>query len=289
MSDAEKVEGILSGRVTRIDDIFGKVAKLVELVPSLQHQKEADWDSLALIRALPPDFLEENASKWLALETENNRIFSSNLPTISDVNPGMIQATLTTASGTATPYFTSGSNLVASYQSSPDPRPEWVDRVMIVMDEHNSRISQRDYIPTRFDLLNRDLGKMFKVAMQSFNKCQNGILGVDNCAMHLRDIIQQVWGGLANKATVLNTSRGVNPNDLQLKKQADRESMADILSSPTFPKAKLLLILDDLYDLHYKFSNSRFGKNILNTDFQLLKAYYSRWLSDMDSISAIVI
>ena len=54
MSDAEKVEGILSGRVTRIDDIFGKVAKLVEFVPSLQHQKEADLELSSFNSCSPP-------------------------------------------------------------------------------------------------------------------------------------------------------------------------------------------------------------------------------------------
>ena len=112
---------------------------------------------------------------------------------------------------------------------------------------------------------------------------------MDQCAIQLRSVLQQVWGGLLNLAKSKNTNPRINTNDLALKKVKDREMVASFLKSETFSKVTLVNMLKEIYDLYYDLSATNFGKNPLNSDFPLLKVYYGNWLSLLDAISGLVV
>jgi hypothetical protein len=80
-----------------------------------------------------------------------------------------------------------------------------------------------------------------------------------------------------------------NTNDLQLRKEGDRNLVSEILASETFPQNRLNPLLSELYALHYKLSDTRFGKNLLNNEFPTLNIYCNEWLALLDAISGIVV
>lgn len=289
MNEIDEVKKILQKRISTENDALTNIAKLVEIVPVLQQQKEEDEFTLNLINTFPKDYSEENAPRWLVLERENDMLISDSIPTLSAIPRFAFQVLSTSSSGTASPYITSGSNLISPFQANPGPKPIWFEPLSVMLEEHTNQVTQKEYIPIRLNKLNNNLGELFTVAWSSFQKCKNGVLSVDLCANHLRAVIQQVWGGLTTMAASKNADPKINTNNLQLSKKGDREKVSSILATKIFPKTKLISLIDEMFDLHYKLSDTRFGKNPLNRDFPLLKIYYGLWLSLMDSISAIVI
>ena len=289
MSDLEKVKKLLTDRVKKFDDTLTKTAELVEIAPLLQKQKEEDETTLNLINAAPQDFAEENSPRWLRIEIENDKLLSSNLPALPYINPSSVRAIEASGSGTISQYVSAASNLVSSLGFDSTEWPKWANSITAIMDEYSTRVTQREYLPERLDKINRDLGKMFTVAIASYNKSKVGILGIDLCAIHLRDVLQQVWGGLTEMAGNKNKDGSRNTKDLQIKKEGDRDLVADILANEIFPKIKLVSLLSDIYSLHYSLSDTRFGKNPLNKDFPKLNGYYNQWLSLLDGISGIVV
>jgi len=250
MSAKGRIKKIIKDRIDKVDDTLEKTSQLVEAIPALQQQKAEDEFTLGLLDIFPADYVEENAQKWLQIEEANNDLFSSNLPHLGDFPSEFIRTTLTTASGTATPYIASGSNLIARYYAGPEVKPDWVARIATKLTEHNNMVLLRDTIPARLNMLNPQLGDKFIEAQNSYSRCQIGVLGVDLCAIHLRDVLEQIWGGLVVLAVMKNTNPKINTNRLQLKKEGDRSLVGTLLASTTFPKARLEFQLSNMFALH---------------------------------------
>lgn len=289
MRDSDKLKKVITDRIQQEDDTLKKIAKLIEISPIIQQQKDEDQTSLELINTMPEDFVEEMSGRWLSLELERKNFLEKIWPDLPEINPNFVPISLTSASGTASPYITSGSNLVQSFILEERELPDWANHTSIIVNNFTSKVEQRNYLPGRLNIINSNLGDLFIIAQNTFRKCQNNIIGVDLCAIHLRDVIQQLWGGLTAKASSINTNKRINTSGLKLKKPGDRDLVAEILSKEIFSKNRMILLFSDLYNLHYKLSDTRFGKNPLNKDVVLLKSYYNQWLSLIDAISAISI
>lgn len=289
MNESMRLKRILSDRIAKEDEVLRRTTEWVEIAPFIQMQKEQDETSLAILNSVPEEIAEEIAPKLLQIEEENNKIIVANLPDIPSPRVMAIKELSTTGSGTVTPYVSAITNIMIPYNPVAEKQPEWVKESIVIIGNHTHRVAQREYIPQRLDKLNPNLGKMCREAFYSFNRCQNGIIGVDVSANHFRDILQQIWGGLVSMTDVTNKNSNRNTKNLQLRKEGDRNLVADILATDIFPKRKLLALLSDMYDLYYNLSDTKFGKNILNRDFPRLKTYYTQWLTILDGISGLLI
>ena len=286
MSELEEVKKKLTNRIGKIDDYLAKTAKFVEITPILQKLKEDTETSLKILNEIPEDIAIEYAPKWLRMEIENVKILDNSIPTLPAVTDFSIRALDT--SGSVTPYIMDMSNSIP-FQFDNSVRPIWADNVITIVSEYSGRVSQREYLPERLNKINKNLGGMFKVALASYDKCKNGILKVDQSAIQLRDVIEQVWGGLTETAKEKNKDTSRNTQNLQIRKEGDRDLVSEILSNEVFPKIKLVQLFQDMYTLHLNFSDSKFGKNPLSTDLPRLSEYYNEWLILLDGISGIVV
>jgi hypothetical protein len=288
MSESDDLKKIITDRISRSKDTLEKTSKLVEMTPLISDQIDEDETALKLINTFPPDLVEESAPSWLKVEIERDRLLVAHIPTLPAIGEFTLRALVSSGSATVASYSSTGSNVISHYASPYSERPEWVNKVGTILEEHTNKINQKNYLPDRLNKINIKLGDAFNVAKVSFNKCQNRMITVDQCAIQLRSVLQQVWGGLLKIAKSKNVNQRINTKDLALKREKDREIVASILETETFPKLTLVNILNDIYDLHFHLSATNFGKNPLNTDFPMLKVYYGNWLSQLDAISGLV-
>jgi hypothetical protein len=259
------------------------------MVPSLQKLKEENETAMKIINSLPEDVAEEIAPRLLFREIQNDKILSVNIPSLPFLMPEALRVIESSTGGTISPYISSASAVVSSCTENRGSKPDWTKYVTVIMDEYSAKVAQQNYLPERLQRINRDLGKQFNIALRSFNKCKNGIIKVNSVAIDLRDVLQQVWGGLSAMAKDKNKDLRRNTNDLQLRKEGDRNLVSEILASETFPQNRLNPLLSELYALHYKLSDTRFGKNLLNNEFPTLNIYCNEWLALLDAISGIVV
>ena len=141
-------------------------------------------------------------------------------------------------------------------------------------------------LPPRLNRINKKLGKKFRVAQQSYDKAKNGIVGIDQSAIQLRDVLEQLWGGLV----VL--IRKINPrkyNKAELKLNATGKSIAmECLGAKDINKKKLTELLEIVSKIHDEISKPDFGKNPLTNDKEKLAELYDLWLSVVSDIADYV-
>jgi len=289
MSYSKRLKKKIQNRIKKTDKVTSSIKDLIDLVPILQRKKEDDQTSLEILNNLPKDIVEESAPRWLRLEEENDKSFYANLPAIPKVTQANVSELASTAGGTATPYVYGASYILGTYNLNWDDKPKWAENVDGIIGEHSKRIAQREYLPGRLDLINRDLGKAYVVALASYDKCRNGLVTVDQAAVQLRDILQQVWGGLSEMASNKNKDPKRNTKHLELKNEGNRDLVADILATEAFPKVRLTQLLSEMNSLSINISRTDFLKNPLNTDFPSLNNYFNQWISLLDGVSSIVL
>ena len=288
MSDFEKLENKLKGDINLSDDYLNKTSKAVEAAPSVQRWKEGKETSLKILYGLPRDVAEEFSPIFMTWEDESDKVIKPNFPVIPGISPLFIQA-VESSSGSPTPYIVNATNTIISYEGSGNEDTSWIAGVTAVINEHTIKIKQESYLPLRLDKINSNLGEMYKIANDSVVKSQNSIIGIDQSAIQMRDVLEQVWGGLVRMARKKNEDPKVNMAYLEMKKPGDRDLVATLLTNAVFPKIKILELLSDAYSLHSKLSKTNFGKNPLTKDFATLNLYYSQWITFLDSISGIVV
>lgn len=288
MDELEKLENKLKADISQSDDYFDKTSKIVKAAPSIQKWKEGKETSLKIIQGLPKDVAEELAPHLLAWEEENDKVIKPLFPALPDITPLFIQ-TVESSSGSTTPYIVNATNTILSCECYVDADADWIDGVTAIINEHTLKIQKEDYLPLRLEKINPHLGEMYKIANNSVIKSQNNIIGIDQSAIQMRDVLEQVWGGLVEMAREKNIDPTINMNNLKLKKTGDRDLVATLLSTALFPKLKIFELLSDAYSLHLKLSDRNFGKNLLTKDVEKLNLYYQQWNAILDGISGIVV
>ena len=83
---------------------------------------------------------------------------------------------------------------VQQYSPLTFPLPTWIEPINDAFTELAKYKAQKADLPPKLDKINVDLGKKFKIALTTIEKSRNGIRGVDQAAIHMRDILEQAWG-----------------------------------------------------------------------------------------------
>ncbi|BBB47133.1 hypothetical protein [Pelolinea submarina] len=285
MSDLDELERKLQKDIDKSDDILKKVSKLNNIIPNVQRFKDEKITNLRIVKGLPKDIAEELAPSLLTWENKNDEIIGSVFPIISDISPLFIESIESTAGSTG-PYIVNATNIAMQYINPNNQHPEWVDNILKTTTEYTDGVQKRDQLTANLNRINTNLGEMFTEANASFIKSKNKIISVDQSAMHMRNVIQQVWGGFAELSRQKNRDTRLNPNiRLELNKEAHRIMVAEILANQLYPKIKLEELFSDASQLYKNLSDNNFGKNILGNDIERLVIYHSQWITFLDGIS----
>jgi hypothetical protein len=138
-------------------------------------------------------------------------------------------------------------------------------------------------LPPRLNRINRNLGKKFRVAQQSYDKAKNGIVGIDQAAIQFRDVLEQLWGGLVVLIRK-KEPRKYNKADLKLNATGKRIAI-ECLAADTVSKQKLTNLLEIVSKIHNEISETDFGKNPLTKDMDKLTEVYDLWTTVVSDIA----
>lgn len=289
MKKIVELKKILSHRISLVEDTLKKISKLVSIIPFLERLKRDDETSLFLLDHLPDDLVEEVAPSLLIQEKETANLLSYLIPKLPPLPPKeeLVKAVSSSASGTASPYVFVTTSYVEACSVNLDNRSD-ITPLVSKVDDYSQRVATEGYLPWRLDKINTDLGKKYNVAYDSYIKCKNGVGHVGSCAIEFRDVLEDTWGGLVNLARLKDHGNILKTNHFEKKNENDRELIASVLETKTFPSTRLKILLDKLESLCIKLSAKKFGKNPLNEDFQSLHIYFDEWIAILDGISGLV-
>ena len=140
--------------------------------------------------------------------------------------------------------------------------------------------SKKASLPLKLKDIDPNLPTLFSAAVDSYEKSKSQIVGLDNAAMRIRDLIQQLWGALAAK-TQQNCGAQLSVKRLEIKKQAHREVVARCLASSNNAK-ELLIILDQLFQLTSELSKP--AKDPMFNDHNRLDGFFSQVILQIDAL-----
>ena len=247
MSEVDELKNSIKKEIEECDEFLERTKNIVHLVPFIQERKQEAEAKYTALNVMPEDVLSELAPKLLPVQLSEQKRLEDFLPRVPQVDSERTQH-----------YLVSGST-AAFYETMITPFPSelgvpvWVVPASKSFDLLAQQKAKKNTLPSILDKLKQNLGGMFTIADESFEKSKGGILGVDQAAIQMRDVIQQVWVGLTNH-TKRKCPKDIKGQHLELKKTAHREIVANCLAISQ-ENRNLQLLLDNLFDLHSKLSS----------------------------------
>jgi len=284
MNILDRLRDIYKKRIKKGWEYIEYAQRINKHITDVQRQIEADEISLRFIDSLPEELACEFAPRWLQREEKNNAYFEQIMPSFSNINNfDRLNELQITTSGTVYIYASS------IYEMETDSNIGYVDlsKAKFILENYQQNLIREGYLQYRLELINKGLGEAFNIAIDSFNKCKAELVGIDQVAIQLRNTLDQAWGGLCEQARSKNNDPRRNTNNLQLKKDNDRELVADILADHRISKDELVCLLSDMYKLYS--SLSALSKRKTPNDYKNLDDCYNQWIAILDRISVLVI
>lgn len=282
MSQKDEFKKSLENEIEQCDDFLKKAKDIADIVPLVvEHKKEAEA-KLVFVDNVPEPIMAERGGILFVFQKHDEEQLNSYLPELPGITPEG-RRYLASGSSDSSEYF----DIVQTYRRA-DLQPynasgefftktdiESLDKVIVVFSELADEKAKKKTLPPLLNKINNDLGEKYKVAQDSYDKATNGIVGVDQSAIQLRDVIEQLWGGLV-KAVREKDPRKYKGVELNLDVKG-KGIAVECLAPDQVNKQKLTLLLDSMSTIKAQISDSEFGKNPLNTDVEKLTEIYTKW------------
>lgn len=278
MSEVDDLKNSVKKEFEDCDEFLKRAKTVVDLVPLVQERKREAEAKQAALTGMPEDVIIEYAPKLLPIQLNDQRKLESSLPPLPLVSKEVFM--LSSASGTASAFH----EVIITAVRYTKPVPTWIQPVRRIFDALAQEKAKKAELPVALEKLQPRLGEAFTIAVESIEKSRSKMLGVDQAAIQLRDVIQQVWGGLAERARQ-KCSGTVGGQRLELKKQAHRIVVANCLATPPENKT-LVVVLDNLFKLADE--PSGIGKDPLTSDLPTLETLYTGWFLQIDDLRKLV-
>lgn len=224
---------------------------------------------------MPEDVAEEIAPKLLTMQRESFQLFQSRIPKIAQFHFNL--STNSTSSGTASIYQSEISSLYKNY-----PTETWAKDSLESFDQLANEKATKSSLLIKLGSIDANLPAFFSAAVDSYGKSKSHIVGLDNAAMRIRDLIQQLWGALVARAQQ-NCGTKIGKNRLALSRSADREKVSLCLANPN-NKKELLLVLNQFSELWLDISGP--AKDPMFSDQKSLEDFYTRTILQIDALFA---
>ena len=101
--------------------------------------------------------------------------------------------------------------------------------------------AKKEDLPPRLDKINENLGDMFTIALQNFEKTNIGLGMVHQSAIDLRAVLQQLWGGVVALAREKDPA-STKKHRFEMAKDGDRILVAECLIVDDVESKKLEVI-----------------------------------------------
>jgi len=268
MSDLEELKKSLDREKENCDGYINNTKGIADLVPVIQERKEEVELKAYTISQMPPDVADEFASKVLHSQLRDEKQLTDNLPVIPNVQGFVVR--LVSSSGSASVYV----DAVYNSANSRSENNSWAAPVIDSFNNFAQQKANKENLPSLLDNIHPDIGAMFKLAYDDFEKAISSLVGIDQASIRIRDVIEQTWGGLCHHANSKLPDSQKKAN-LELKKPSHRVFVSNSLASPPGINS-LIFVLDDLFTLHDDIS--KVCKQPLCKDIEMLKSLQSRWV-----------
>jgi len=293
MSEKDEWEKSLENEVDQCDDYLEKAKDISDLVPEVEQRKKEAQAKLLFVRSMPESILAERGHILFVFQKRDEEQLKNHLPGLSRISPEtkryMINGTSTSSEyfDIVQTYRLSGSTEPIQGKSTfPEVEPRKVEIVYSAFTELAQEKSKKQSLPPILNRLNKDLGDKFVVAQKNFEKAKSGIVGIDQSAIQMRDVLEQLWGGLVQIVRKQDPRKykGVELNWNPRGKQIVIECLTDDLMD----MQELARMLDIMTSIHSQISDTEFGKNPLTKDLEKLKNLYSQWLLVVSDIAYFI-
>lgn len=287
MSDSDELKKSLENEIHQYDDFLSKTKEYADIAPFVFQRKQEAEAKITFLDHAPEDFLSEFAPSMLLIQKNDEKQIATFLPAL----PGLTveaKSYIASTSGTSTAYMSAAYGAV-EYYSEQGQDTNWFSPVAVAFTDLAAMKSRNRYLPERLNRINAELGRMYVIANDSVSKARSEIITVDQAVMHMRDVLQQLWGGLADLANKLRSEEFRSIQHKQLKKENHRNVVARCLATNEDEHQKFVLNLDGMAKLHIELSDTSIGKNPLSIDISRMNGLYDRWVILIDDLSNLVI
>lgn len=283
VSKKKKIEKSLKNEIKTYDDFLDGTKEYVNLVPFVQERKKEAIARLTFVQYAPDDVLSEYYDQLYGIQISNEEESKRLIPPFplpSGTAKYIFGGTATT--GSYSEIFFNVSNF-----NTNEVDEKWITPIKEVFSNLSEEKSRKDNLPKYLEKIQIKLGEMFQIAINSVEKSRTGVLGVDQAAKQLRDVIKQLWGGIAELA------RNKGPNQykkirLELSRIKSRDIVVECLAKDTITGQKMTLLLQGMATIHAELSAGEFSKNPLTNDLERLNSLYSMWIILIDDIVGFI-
>lgn len=274
MSKIDDLRTSVKKEISDYDEFLARAKNIIDLVPTVHELKQEAEAKLFALNNMPEDALTEYAPKLLQVQENDQKARQQFLPQLPNVCTGLRVSAIN--SGSTSAFY----ETVVSITSMQHDTPQWLSPISEAFGSLAESKAKRVTLPELVRQVKPHLGEMFSTANDSVDKAMNAIIGTDQAAIQMRDVIEQLWGGLVAH-TIQKCPNNVRGQHLEIKKEAHRHLVSDCLSAVASSQT-LIYLLDDLFSLHRDLSPE--AKNLLQHDKVKLRELYTRWILQIDAI-----
>jgi len=290
MSQQEEWKKSLENKIEKRKEFIKNVKELTDLAAEAEERNKEDEAKLFFVEHMPEPILVERGHPLFLFEKHGEEQLNRYLPGLSQITAEARKYINTSGTTDSSSY----AEIVETYRLSDEGTPPYtggitpielksIVEVSIVFSGLAEEKAKKENLPPRLNKINENLGDMFTIARQNYEKTNIGLGMVHQSAMDLRAVLQQLWGGLVALAREKDPATTKN-HRLEMAKQGDRILVVECLIVDEVEKKKLISSLDILAKLYSDFSAGDFGKNLLGDDKEKLNGLYKLWILAINDI-----
>ena len=263
MSKRKPAQKSLKNEIKRYNNFLKGAAVISSMVPGVERRKKEAEARLLFFNHMPDSIIDEFGDKLYEDQKHNEEQARLHVPGLPSVNRESIRV-LSTGTTSSSDYLEitqtyrhsaaldNSHEGILHFQGQSEPlEVKMVNDAFVKLADERTKSRT---LPPRLNRINKKLGKKFRVAQQSYDKAKNGIVGIDQSAIQLRDVLEQLWGGLVVLIRKINP-RKYNKADLKLN--ATGKSIAiECLAANYINKKKLTDLLEIVSKIHDEISTA---------------------------------
>lgn len=288
MIQKEEWKKSIKNEIEQCNDYLKNAKDISDFSTNIEEKKKDAEAKLLFVEGMPESILTELGGTLFTNQKSDEEQLKLHIPGLPSINSESRR------------YFTYGTSDSSAYYEivhaiclpSEHSSTRWafsqieiesIDTVNKAYSELAEDKAKRQNLPPLLDKIKYKLGDEFLVTINNYDKAKSRIVGIDQSAIQMRDVIEHLWGGLVNLARTVGPPKY---NDVKLKiDQKGKMIVVNCIISDVIEKRKLILLLDNLSNIKSEISDSNFGKNPLTDDMNKLEDIYHRWILVISDIA----
>lgn len=289
MSKKEEWKKVLENKIASRNKMIAKTKELNKLAADAEEQNKKDKAKLFFLDNMPESVITERGESLYLFEMHDEERLNRFLPDVPSVNQE-VKTYMTSGTSDSSEYLAiSQTYRKVNFENTPytfaftPSEFESIEKVYTVFFDLAAETSNKQTLPDRLGKINRNLGDKFKVTIESYQKAKVELVGVDQAAIQMRSLLEQLWGGLLILVRK-NISNEFKDSRFALSKEKHRLIIADALVADDIKRKEFILSLDKMAKIALEISDTEFGKNQLNKDIDKLNEIYTLWILTIDDV-----